>query len=186
MRELVLHVPVNVGRCELQGSRPSTRHWHLRPPRQWLLQPVPHGICIRSLALSGRHCAACPAAAAMPQDLFLMQTSQLQNIQGLLLQDAQCPDFPTMPRLTHLRMSCEPVATQAVLPLPSLPMLEVLTLEGVSKCPSLSCLSRLTSLSLTGCYLSGPPVYSASADILQIIKVCHACSCLCPCTGAFA
>ena len=122
----------------------------------------------------------------MPRDLFLMPALQLQNLKSLLLQDAQCPDIPPMSSLTYLRMSCEPAATQTMLPLPSLPMLEVLTLDGVGSCPSLSCLHRLTRLSLTGRYLSGPAVYPASAHILQIIKVCHACSSLFLCTGAFA
>ena len=187
MRELVLHVPVNVGRY--MNSRavslpPCTGT--CGPPRQWLLQPVPPGIRIRHLTLCGRHCAACPAGAAMPRDVFLMQTSQLQNVQSLLLQDAQCPAFPPMPRLTHLRTSWEPAATQTWLPLPIPPMLEALTLEGVSSCPNSSCLSGLTRLSLTGRHLSGPPVSPASADILQVIKVCPACPSLFLCTDAVA
>ena len=81
-----------------------------------------------------------------------------------------------MPRLSQLSMSFEPDAAQPMLPLPKLTMLEVLDLDGVSSCPSLTCLSRLTRLSLTGGILSEPPVYAASADILQSIKVCDACS----------
>ncbi len=103
-----------------------------------------------------------------------MQKSQLQNTQGLELQDAQCLDLPPMPRLLRLTMSFEPDAAQAVLPLPKLNMLEVLSIDGVSSCPSLSCLSRLTRLSLT-INLSGPILHPASADLSQGVKVCHAC-----------
>ena len=87
-----------------------------------------------------------------------MEMSQLQNIQRLNLQDAQCPDVPPLPRLTQLSMSFVPDAAQAVLPLPNLMMLEVVSIHGVSTCPSLSCLSRLTMLSLSGSNLSGPTV----------------------------
>ena len=100
----------------------------------------------------------------MTQDLCLTQKSQLQNIQGLELQDAQCLDLPPMPRLLRLTMSFEPDAAQAVLPLPKLNMLEVLSI----------CLSRLTRLSLT-INLSGPTLHPASADLPQGVKVCHAC-----------
>ena len=72
MGELVLHVPMNVGGHE--GDFSLCR----QVPRQWLLQPVPHGIRIAGLALCGRHSATRPAAA-MPKDLFLMPMSQLQT-----------------------------------------------------------------------------------------------------------
>ena len=78
---------------------------------------------------------------AMPWDLFHMQMSQLQNIQCLDLWNAQCPDFPPMPRLSRFTMSHEPVTGHAMLPLPKLTMLEVLFIQGVDHCPSLSCLS---------------------------------------------
>ena len=109
MRELILHVPVQVGCCRPQCSLPATRSRRFCLTRLWLLQPAPHDIRIAGLALCGEHYGACPAAA-VPQDLLLMQTSQLQNIQRLEVRDAQCPDFPPMPRLTHLTMSFEPEA----------------------------------------------------------------------------
>ena len=115
-----------------------------------------------------------------------MQTSQLQNIQRLDVQDAQCPDFPPMPKLSQLSLSFQPGAAQPVLPLPNLTMLEVLELDGVSCCPSLSCLSRLTRLSLTGRNPSQLAVYTASADILQSIKVCDACCPMFVCTNAIS
>ena len=70
-------------------------------------------------------------------------------------------------------------------PLPNLTMLEVLELDGVSCCPSLSCLSRLTRLSLTG-NPSELTMYTASANILQSIKVCDACSSMFVCKNAFS
>ena len=180
MRELVLHVPV-----EVDPSQPASRAWLSRPTRQWLLQPVPHGLRIAGLALYGRQCAACPAAA-MPQDLVLMQTPQQKNIQHLELQDAQCPDLPPMLSLSQLSMSFMPDTALAVLPTPKLTMLEVLNLIGVRSCPSISCLSRLTRLSWAGRNLSGSTVSPASADILQSIKVCNACSTMLVCRDAFA
>ena len=82
-----------------------------------------------------------------------------------------------MPRLTHLTMSFEPVAAHAALPLLSLTMLEVLAIHGVDSCPSLSSLSRLTRLVLVSHPLpvgpSRPPVYRASADLSQVLKVCY-------------
>ena len=76
MRELVLNVPVNM--------------YAFPPPtRQWLLQPVPHGLRITGLALFG-HSAAYPAAA-VPQDLLLMQISQLEDIQHLELPRCTAP-----------------------------------------------------------------------------------------------
>ena len=181
MRELVLHMPVLVGDdvsafpvsfCFHDIPRPQL----LPPTKQWLLQPVPHGLRIAELALCGQRRAACPSLA-MPQDLILLPPSQLQNIQRLALWDAQCPDLPPMPRLTHLAMSFEPVAAHAALPLPSLNMLEVLEIHGADSCPSLSSLSRLTRLVLVSHPLPAgptrPPVYRASADLSQVLKVCY-------------
>ena len=166
MRELVLHVPVNV-----DASPP--------PTRQWLLQPVPHGLRIEGLALFG-HSAAYPAAA-VPQDLLLMQSSQLEDIQHLELHGAQRPDLPPMPKLSELRLSFVQDTALQVLPNPTLMMLEVLKLHNVSSCPSLGCLSRLTRLSLTG----GPPG-PVSIGIWQSFKVCNACSLMFVCTDAIA
>ena len=117
----------------------------------------------------------------MPRDLVLMQASQLQGILRLELHDAQCPDFPPMPSLTQLTMSFQPDTAHPMLPLPKLTMLEALTIQGVSSCPSLGCLSRLTRLLLINRPRSGPTRYPASADILQSIKVCNACSPLVMC-----
>ena len=112
-----------------------------------------------------------------------MQTKQLHNIQRLDLWAAECPDFPPMPRLTHLTMSFEPVTAHAKLPLPSLTMLEVLTIWGADSWPSLGCLRRLTRLSvISRCF---PYVPTLSADVLQSIQVCPACSTFL-CTDAFA
>ena len=183
MEELVLHVPVNARAPAFDMG--STCPWLLFPTGQWLLQPVPHGIRIARLALCGRHSAARPAAA-MPRDLLLMQASQLQNIQRLDLWDAQCPDFPPMPRLTCLTLSFEAVTAHAMLPLPNLTVLEVLVIQGIGSCPSLSCLSRLTRNSLSANHLSGSTMYPVSADVLQSIKVCNACSAMSVCTDAFA
>lgn len=138
MQELVLHVPVNT--LVPAPDAVSTSPWLPYPTRQWLLQPVPRSLRIAGLALCGKHSAARPAMA-MPWDLFHMQMSQLQNIQCLDLWNAQCPDFPPMPRLSRLTMSHEPVTGHAMLPLPKLTMLEVLFIQGVDHCPSLSCLS---------------------------------------------
>ena len=121
-----------------------------------------------------------------PRDLLLMQASQLQNIQRLDLWDAQCPDFPLMPRLTCLTLSFEAVTAHAMLPLPNLTVLEVLVTQGIGSCPSLSCLSRLTRNSLSANHLSGSTMYPVSADVLQSIKVCNACSAMSVCTDAFA
>ena len=79
MQELVLHVPVSV-----RVPAPIVSQWHLYPTRQWLLQPVPRGLRIAGLALRAGHGPDYPAAA-VPQDLFSMQPSQLQNIQRLEL-----------------------------------------------------------------------------------------------------
>lgn len=121
-----------------------------------------------------------------PRDLLLMQASQLQNIQRLDLWDAQCPDFPLMPRLTCLTLSFEAVTAHAMLPLPNWTVLEVLVTQGIGSCPSLSCLSRLTRNSLSANHLSGSTMYPVSADVLQSIKVCNACSAMSVCTDAFA
>ena len=196
MRELVLHVPVHVGGHDIMFfcSHRPTMPQLLRPTRQWLLQPVPHGIRIAGLALCGRHSAACPALA-MPRDLLLMPASQLQNIRRLDLWDAPCPDFPPMPRLTHLTVTCEPDPAHAMLPLRSLTMLQGLEIHGIGSCPSLSSLSRLTRLVLGSHPLPAegapagpavPPVYQASADLPQVLKVCHASSILLPPTSALA
>ena len=181
MGELVLHVPVTV-----ESDQAATR--------QWLLQPVPHGLRIASLALGWRRDVAGPAAA-MPQDLLLMQTSRLQNIQDLELQDAQCPDFPPVPRLTELTMSFRPSKAHPMFPLPKLTVLEALAIEGVSSCPSLTCLSRLTRLSLTAqsqpcpqplltyckasrCALLAPPRLCAWMPLSDHTLVCVARACL--------
>ena len=83
-----------------------------------------------------------------------------------------------MSRLSDLTMLFEPVAAHAMLPFPKRTQLEVLCIHGVDHCPSLSLLSRLTRLELTSHALSGPPVYQASADMSQVIEVCHASSTL--------
>ena len=103
----------------------SHGHWNLRLCRQWLLQPVPHGLRISGLTLNQYHLhiPICPTAA-VPQYLCLMQASQLQDIQSLDIRDAQCPDLPPMPSLTYLFMSFEPLAAHAMLPLPNLTQLE--------------------------------------------------------------
>ena len=164
-------MPVHVGSWARHG------HWNLRLCRHWLLQPVPHGLRISGLTLIGNHTNApiCPTAA-VPQDLCLMQASQLQDIQLLDIRDAQCPDLPPMPSLSYLIMCFEPLAAHAMLPLPRLTQLEVLCIQGVDNCPSLSCLSRLTRLELSSHSLPGGATVpgGASADISQGIKVCHA------------
>ena len=175
MQELVSHVPVSAGVPAFHVITTSPQPPY--PTRQWLLQPTPHGLRIAGLALCGGHSAACPAGA-MPQDLFLMPTSQLGNIQCLELWNSQCPDFPPMPRLSELTMSFESVTGNAMLPLPKLTTLEVLNIRGVDHCPSLSCLTGLTVLRLTGHSLSGQLGYQASADIHQGLRVCHAFSTL--------
>ena len=78
-----------------------------------------------------------------------------------------------MPRLSHLIMSFKPATGHATLPLPRMTMLQVLSIQGVTRYPSLSCL-RLIRLELTSQPLSGPPLHQASADVPQRLKVCHA------------
>ena len=85
-------MPVHVGgwgRHRGSGYLPRL----LSPTRQWLLQPVPHGIRISGLLLLGNHDPVCPTAA-MPWDLCVMQASQLQNI--------QCLDIGTLSAQTYL------------------------------------------------------------------------------------
>ena len=101
MRELVLHMPVLVGGDV--SAFPVSFSFHdvpmpqlLPPTRQWLLQPVPHGLRIAELALCGQRRAACPSLAIL-QDLVLLPPSQLRSIQ---------------------RLVCETLSAQTLLPCP--------------------------------------------------------------------
>ena len=128
----------------------------------------------------------------MFRDLFLMPTSQLQNIQRLDLFDAQCPDSHAQADTPDHVISA--YSSPCMLPLSSLTMLEELVIHGIDSCPSLSSLSKLNRLVLvshllpTGSGHPGPPVYQASADLYmsQTLKVCLASSILLPPTSAFA
>ena len=180
MRDLLLHVPVNVGLPALNvDTQSTTSSGYPQPTKTWLLRPVPHGIRIAGLTLCGRRRAVYPALA-MPQDLSLMQMSQLLGIQRLELWEAECPVLPSMPRLTQLEMLFQPGTGLATLPLPRLTMLRVLTIWGADTWPSLSSLSRLTRLSLIAPYHTGPTEYRASADLSQLIEVRAPQSCCCP------
>ena len=100
-----------------------------------------------------------------------MQKTQLQNIKRRDLWDAQCPDIPPMPRLTHLFVSFANEAV-AMLHLSKFTLLQVLVIRGVNSCPSLSCLSRLTGLSLSGGFIVRPLRYSVSADSIKVRLAC--------------
>ena len=164
--------------------------WLLNVPQsQAIHHPPENGFCSQSLtasALRDWHFAEGNVLSAQhwrcPRSCHSCQCHSYMGIQRLELWEAECPDFPLMPRLTQLTVSFESVTGHAMLPLHGLTTLEVLTIWAAHILPSLSCLSRLTKLSLMGPYHSGSPQNSqASPDLSQAIKVRHAPkSCCCP------